>query len=327
MKNKIFNILTFVSIAIGLYSCSTTAIIETPIKNDYKMRTADYKETFINKNDIYQKPLVADLEVSKQKVSMSRTYENMTVDQAKENITGEFMIEQGCDILVQPLYQTETTYSNNNSTITVSVTGYPAFYKNIRTYSPDDAEAFMIKSIVGSVKSSTVDKPNTSVAVSIQNKVNEVKKVVNKTTAFFELGAEASSPLGDFGESYDLGYGFYSKLGLKVSKGINIHTDFSLLSYGGKTVNSYKIPAFNVFRYMGGLDFKLIKGLHGSLQAGISNIKVQDYKESDFTYNVGLGYMISKVDFNIFYNSMAIENPVNTQTANNSVGLRLGYRF
>ena len=339
MNKQILNILTSFAIIFGLYSCATTATVETSSKTDYKIRTADYKQTFINKNEIYQKPLVADLEVAKQKVSLTKTYENVTVDQAKENVTGEFILEQGCDILVQPLYQTETSLSDNKSTTNVSVSGYPAFYKNIRTYTPSDSEAFMIKSIIGSVKSATVDKPSTSVAVSITNTVAEVKKVVTKKSAFFEIGAEASNPMGDFGKYQSLGYGLFGKFGVNVSKGVNIHADLAYLLYGGKTTTTsyydpfygyltsqYKTPSISVFRYMGGLDIKLSKGLYTNLQAGMSNLKQKfdgvDYKESDFTYNVGLGYMFSKVDLNVFYNSIS-----GKEQNINAIGIRLGYRF
>jgi hypothetical protein len=334
MNKQILNILTSSVIILGLYSCATTATIETSSKTDYKIRTADYKQIVINKNEIYQKPLVADLDVAKQKVSMTKTYENLTVEQAKENITGEFVLEQGCDILVQPLYQTETSLSDDKSTTIVSVSGYPAFYKNIRTYMPSDSEAFMIKSIIGSVKSSTVDKPSTSVAVSITNTVAEVKKVVNKKSAFFELGAEASNPMGDFGKYQSLGYGLFGKLGVNISKGVNLHADLAYLSYGGKSVTetdyiyfyTYKYPSLSVFRYMGGLDFKLTKGLYLTLQSGMSNLKQNfdgvNYKESDFTYNVGFGYLFSKLDFNIYFNSIS-----GKQQSNSALGLRLGYRF
>jgi hypothetical protein len=200
----------------------------------------------------------------------------------------------------------------------------------------------MIKSIIGSVKSSTVDKPSTSVAVTITNTVAEVKKVVNKKSAFFELGAEASNPMGDFGKYQNLGYGLFGKLGVNISKGVNLHADLAYLSYGGKSITetyypgysyTYKNPSLSVFRYMGGLDFRLSKGLYLTLQGGMSKLKqkssniyidssASDNKESDFTYNVGFGYLFSKLDFNIYFNSIS-----GKQQSNSALGLRLGYRF
>jgi len=330
MKIKIKYILA-ASITLGLFSCATPSETTTTSKSEYKMRTAEYKQLFINKNEIYQKPLVADLDVLKQKVFLSKTYENMTDESAKQNITGEFIVEQGCDILVQPLFQTETIITENKSTTNVSVSGYPAFYKNIRTYMPSDSEAFMIKSIVGSIKTANVDKPNTSVGITIVNKIEEIKKVVKNKSTFFILGLEASNPLGDFGKNQMLGYGLYGKLGFKVSDKINIHTEVAYLSYAGKTItyndpyyynNTYKNPSLNLLRYMAGMDIKLVKGLTASLQGGMCNLK-QDYnKESDFTYNVGLGYQFSKVEVNLIYNSITAK-----YQNINAIGMRIGYRF
>ena len=228
------------------------------------------------------------------------------------------------------------------STIVVSVSGYPAFYKNIRTYAPGDDEAFLIKSLIGSVKTPTVDKPNTSVAVNeVVEKVQEVKTVKKNTKGLFAIGIEASRPMGDFSTYNKLGLGAYTKLGLKLSKGVALYTDLSYLSYGGKTYTetSYdyygyphyytnKYSSISIFRYLGGLDINLTKGLYGTLQGGMCSITEKDgsssIKTNAFNWSIGIGYTVSKFDVGLLYNSMLNsdwEKPLN------SLGLRLGFKL
>ena len=134
-------------IALAFSSCTTS-----------KVQSFDYDYLYINKQGIVQRPLVTDLEVGKDKTKLSRTYENVTVAKAKENIMGEFIQQTNADLIVQPYFSTSTIGSAYSATVTVSLTGYPAFYKNIRMYDPKDSSNFKLRAYINNEE----NKPLTS---------------------------------------------------------------------------------------------------------------------------------------------------------------------
>ncbi|MFM2138737.1 MAG: hypothetical protein RJA57_1044 [Bacteroidota bacterium] len=96
----------------------------------------------VTKNNIYQKPKVADLSVNAKRVKITMTYENISVDDAKELIKGEFMKQEKCDIIVQPYFYSTTTYNTDGTSVRITITGLPAFYRNIHNYTNADAIYF-----------------------------------------------------------------------------------------------------------------------------------------------------------------------------------------
>lgn len=81
-------------------------------------------------------PILADLDIKTQKVTGVYNYEcdnGETVDESmlKSNAVFQALKEIKADILVAPQYQI-TTKTMGRQYITVTVTGYPAFYKNFR---------------------------------------------------------------------------------------------------------------------------------------------------------------------------------------------------
>lgn len=144
MKN-IFNYLfIFLAAIFVMESCST--IEEAVSGTETKSREIDYYEREITKEAVYQKPLVADLDVSKQKLSFSRTYEKISADEARDYVTAEFAMGQNCDVIVHPMYETLTSNVDGVVKVDVTVSGYPAFYKNIRNFESKDTDAWMIYS-------------------------------------------------------------------------------------------------------------------------------------------------------------------------------------
>ena len=118
----------FISLIVFMSSCSTTN----------KSKSADYDYMYITKTGIIQKPLITDLDVDKSKVTVTKTYNNISVSGAKENVMADFIKEQNCDIIIQPYFTTSSVTSSTKTTITVTVTGYPGHYRNIRTYDQKD---------------------------------------------------------------------------------------------------------------------------------------------------------------------------------------------
>ncbi|RYY39979.1 MAG: hypothetical protein EOO08_07950 [Chitinophagaceae bacterium] len=115
----------------------------TSCKSVQKSRTADYDYLFITKQGIIQKPLVADLDVAKVKVTLTKVYEDVTLSQAKENAMADFIKENSCDLIVQPYFSSSSTSSVGSSKITITVTGYPASYRNIRQFERKDTMYFL----------------------------------------------------------------------------------------------------------------------------------------------------------------------------------------
>ena len=126
-------ILLLISI-VFLSSCGPTS----------KMKTYDYDYLYITKQGIIQRPLIADLEVGK-KVTLSHTYKNVTVDNARQNIIEEFIRTYNADLIVQPFFSTSLESTSSKTTVAITLTGYPANYKNIRNYDPKDKDYLLPK--------------------------------------------------------------------------------------------------------------------------------------------------------------------------------------
>lgn len=144
------SVLTLVIIAVSVSSCATV-----------KTKSVDYDYMYINKQGIIQRPLVTDLEVAKEKKSLARTYDNVTVAQAKENIMGEFIKEFTCDLVVQPYFTTTSEGTAVKTTVNVTVNGYPASYRNIRMYEPKDSANFKIRAFVNNYENKPITNEST----------------------------------------------------------------------------------------------------------------------------------------------------------------------
>ena len=118
----------FATALVFLISCSPSI----------KTQSSDFDYMYITKQGVIQKPLITDLEVGKQRVSMSRTYRNITIANAKENILGEFIQQNSCDVVLQPFFTSSSENSATKTTVNVTLNAYPASYKNIRPYEPRD---------------------------------------------------------------------------------------------------------------------------------------------------------------------------------------------
>ena len=90
----------FLSTSIG----AVLIIAGTSCKSLQKSNSAqsDTEYTFVSKKGIYQKPLISDLEVGFQRLSIKKTYTNISIKEAKENAMGDFIKQQKCDLIVQP---------------------------------------------------------------------------------------------------------------------------------------------------------------------------------------------------------------------------------
>ncbi len=131
MKRSI--ILLFTSIAIILTSCSTM-----------KKSTS----TTLNvESGIYQYPTVADLEV-KQKIETKITWNYVPfnigqppLDLRKNNLIADLIKENNADVLLEP----QVTFTKRPfSTRSLTITGFPATFKNFRKASKEDLKALEV---------------------------------------------------------------------------------------------------------------------------------------------------------------------------------------
>jgi hypothetical protein len=147
MKKTIQSILTLMIIASVFSSCAALN----------KTKSVDYDYMYISKQGIIQRPLVTDLEVAKEKQKLTRTYRDVSVAQAKENIMGEFIQQFSCDLIVQPYFITSSDGTALVKTnVEVTVNGYPASYKNIRMYEPKDSANFKLRAYINNYENKPI---------------------------------------------------------------------------------------------------------------------------------------------------------------------------
>jgi hypothetical protein len=88
----------------------------------------------INKGEIVQNPLLADLDVKDIKVSGTATGKSIYREAVKQEAIANALKSSNADVLIEPSYEITTI----NDKITITVTGRPAVYKNFRTIKEED---------------------------------------------------------------------------------------------------------------------------------------------------------------------------------------------
>ena len=105
-------------------SCTTQHAITT--------KTAD-----IYGAGVIQKPVLADMEVKEEKISATINARGKSInDDLKNQAVAEAVKKSNADVLVEPRF--ESTIQGRK--ITLTVTGYPATYKNFHTIKQDEVE-------------------------------------------------------------------------------------------------------------------------------------------------------------------------------------------
>lgn len=139
----------------------------------------------------------------------------------------------------------------------------------------------------------------------------------------FSAGIDAGLPMGDFGDAFGIAVGatVQGAYALTDKAGITLRTGY--MSYSGKDGGD----ALGVIPVMAGVKYGFTDKLYAHGHAGMSfwSLGSGDTKvsESDFTWNLGVGYNItSNIDASLYYNSIGTEG-----SASNAVGLRVAYNF
>jgi len=119
------NIYLFIAVSIlFLASCTSQHAITT--------KTAD-----IYGAGVIQKPVLADMEVKEEKTSATINARGKRInDDLKNQAVAEAVKKSNADVLVEPRF--ESTIKGRK--ITLTVTGFPATYKNFHTIKQDEVE-------------------------------------------------------------------------------------------------------------------------------------------------------------------------------------------
>lgn len=112
-------------IALLFTSCATTS-------------TGSSKSLDIVGPGVLHLPVVADLEVSQQRVSYSKTFSvtGEVGSTAKNEVIRELLKQHNSDVLIEPIFES----TKSGAKLELTVTGFPAKYKNFRTIQKSDIE-------------------------------------------------------------------------------------------------------------------------------------------------------------------------------------------
>lgn len=133
----LFVILTFMS----LQSCSV-------------QKSVTAKSMDIYGSGVIHKPVIADLDVSSTKVKGTYDLASGTLfEDAKNEAIAQLIKDNNVDVIIEPKYELVQTVGATK----ITITGYPATYKNFRPIEKADIELLN----VGIVQKAKVDEPKT----------------------------------------------------------------------------------------------------------------------------------------------------------------------
>lgn len=142
MKN-ILSAICMITIALSITSC-----------NSLKSTTNTAKTLNIYGSGVIQKPVIVELDVKQTKVTATATAKmGSAIETLKAEAVSMAIKNAGADVLVEPSY----TVVSNSRTSTVTVTGFPATYKNFRDIKLEDVP--LIKA--GILQTAKVAEPTT----------------------------------------------------------------------------------------------------------------------------------------------------------------------
>ncbi|RZJ73116.1 MAG: hypothetical protein EOO45_10500 [Flavobacterium sp.] len=141
--NRTASTLSIIIITLTLASCSSL-----------KSTTNTSKTLNIYGSGVIQKPVIVELDVKQTKVTATSTGKlGSNIETLKAEAVSVAVKNAGADVLVEPTY----TVVTNRGTSTVTVSGFPATYKNFRDIKPEDVP--LIKA--GILQTAKVAEPTT----------------------------------------------------------------------------------------------------------------------------------------------------------------------
>ena len=127
----------FLRWAVGIFSI----LITSCSKSSFPAQAQD-KNIYASSMGIYQLPQIADLDIGQQRVKLTLNYNRITLEDAKKLAKADFIKNQNCDLIVEPLLVISNYQNKGRSSRMVTISGYPASYKNIRNVELGDSIYF-----------------------------------------------------------------------------------------------------------------------------------------------------------------------------------------
>jgi len=140
---KILRLLTIAAIGTLAVSCTTTETLYRYDESTAVYTNPSLSPTLIN-------PTIADLTITEKKVTESLTFDNNltkadissanspVIEYMKNSVVSMTVKKYNADVIVAPIFDIKT--SDNYMKITVTLSGYPANYKNFRNATKEDFE-------------------------------------------------------------------------------------------------------------------------------------------------------------------------------------------
>jgi hypothetical protein len=115
---------------------SLLIIMAFGMKSCQVFQSVSYKTMGINETGVIQHPVLAELEVLPTKITQSVVVKNAkTFEEVKALAMAQVIRDTKSDVLVEPKFETK----RKGAKLTVTVTAYPALYRNFRSISPEDS--------------------------------------------------------------------------------------------------------------------------------------------------------------------------------------------
>ncbi len=163
------------------------------------------------------------------------------------------------------------------------------------------------------------------------------------------LGADLAMPMGDFADAYSLGIGPTAGFELPVGDNLGVTVQLSYMFLTPNEDIKDFVESASMMPVQAGLKYYFMEqqsGFYGHLQLGIhsSSYKSKEYtipgvpgftpdivvpseteSSSNFSWAIGAGYQLEKLDIGIRYNSISPDSDVEGAEASSYLGLRVAY--
>lgn len=311
--------------------------------------------------DIFQYPAVADIEVGK-KIEKTETWEYNpfmvfpTLSERKSNMIADMVKSENSDILLE----TQSTYTRvpfGQRTLTIS--GYPAKYKDFRPATEEDIKAF--KKLNGIESHDCLLQEEAAAQTTIDSKKEKEssiekrnKEKFHKTGREFVIrgayaingGLDGCGLVNEYGYSAGIEINSYIKKNFYWNTGLDFSSKSFIKdkydSYNSDTEGTYKMHALQIplgigyrmnFNRTIGVSLNTSMLFSFDMSGQFENSRNESYKIKeidndysvfDFGFNIRMDIWISKVKFEVSYKPyIAKINGIRCQ----SLSFGLGYAF
>lgn len=135
------------------------------------------------------------------------------------------------------------------------------------------------------------------------------------------LGAEVGLPMGTFGQGYSVGFGASAKYGYGVTDNSAITLSAGYMTFSVKSPGS---GSYGMIPVKAGYRYGFEGGFYVEPQLGVTMVSASGGggSTSGFTYAANLGYMMSKVDLGVRYETVSAQGG-----SLSFIGARVAYKL